>query len=258
VLYYSQGDYYIGINMKQLPQRAIENLGYYVYLYVNPIDNQIFYVGKGKGNRVLAHLSDESETRKTEIIKLIRSQGKEPHIEILIHGLDSSEDALKMESAAIDLIGVNKLSNQVRGYGSSQVGRASLKQLVTLYNSEKVEIDDPVILIRINRQYRYDLGEDELYEVTRGVWRIGARREKAVCALSVFRGLVREVYRIEKWLPAGSTEYNFRERVEVDRPGRWEFIGRKAQDIIRNKYIDKSVEDYFPVRSQNPITYVNC
>lgn len=244
--------------MKRLPQRAIENLGYYVYLYINPIDNQVFYVGKGKGNRVLAHLSDETETRKAEIIKSIRSQGKEPRIEILVHGLDSNEDALKIESAAIDLIGVNKLSNQVRGYGSSQVGRASLKQLVVLYDSEKVEIDDPVLLIRINREYRYDLSEDELYEVTRGVWRIGERREKATYALSVFRGLVREVYQIDEWLPAGTTEYKLRGREEVDRPGRWEFIGRKAPDTIRNKYIDKSVEDYFPLRSQNPITYVNC
>ena len=62
-------------------------------------------LGKGKGNRVLAHLDDESESEKTELIKQIRSQGKEPHIEFLVHGLKRESDALRIESAAIDLIG---------------------------------------------------------------------------------------------------------------------------------------------------------
>lgn len=34
-------------------------LGYYVYLYVNPVNESVFYVGKGKNGRALAHLQTE-------------------------------------------------------------------------------------------------------------------------------------------------------------------------------------------------------
>ena len=63
--------------MDKLPSGVIEKLGYYIYLYVNPFDETIFYVGKGKGNRVLSHLDNKSESRKTEIIQSIRSLGEE-------------------------------------------------------------------------------------------------------------------------------------------------------------------------------------
>jgi hypothetical protein len=244
--------------MKRIPQFVIEQLGYYVYLYVNPIDNKIFYVGKGKGNRVLTHLEDESESEKTKIIEQIRSQGLEPRIEFLVHGLTKESDALKIESAVIDIIGVSNLTNRVRGYESNQVGRMPLNQILALYSSEQAEIDDPVILLRINRLYRYDISSEELYEATRGVWKVGKRREKARYAFAVLYGLVREVYEIQKWFPAGTTEYSTREPVEIERPGRWEFIGQLAQETIRNKYLDKSISNYILPASRNPITYVNC
>jgi len=244
--------------MSSIPQFAIEQLDYYVYLYLNPIDNKIFYVGKGKGNRALAHLEDESESKKTKIIKQIRSLGKEPRIEFLVHGLKRESDALRIESAAIDLIGISNLANKVRGYESHQFGRMPLKQIKALYSSEQVEIEDPVILLRINHLYRYDISDDELYEATRGVWKVGKRREKARYAFAVLYGLVREVYEIQKWLPAGTTEYSTRERKDIERPGRWEFIGQRVQDTIRIKYLDKSIANYIPPASRNPITYVNC
>lgn len=34
--------------MKYFSQLTQETLGYYVYLLINPLDNKIFYVGKGK------------------------------------------------------------------------------------------------------------------------------------------------------------------------------------------------------------------
>lgn len=159
---------------------------------------------------------------------------------------------------AIDLIGVKTLSNKVRGYGSTSVGRAPLEQLIALYANEPVEIEEPSLLIRINRLYRYDMNEDELYESTRGVWKVGKRRENVEYAFAVFRGIVREVYQIKKWVPAGSTQYTTDIHGEVNIPGRWEFVGAIADPVIRNKYLDKSVANYFSSNSQNPITYVNC
>ena len=244
--------------MKKLPHAVSRQLGYYVYLYINPFDGKVFYVGKGRGNRVYSHLDADTESSKGKIIQELREQGKEAKIEILVHGLESDEDALRIEAAAIDLIGVHELSNRIRGYRSKAVGRAALTELIALYQSEKALLDEPVILIRINRLYRYDLTELELYEATRGVWVTGKRREKATFAFSIFRNTVREVYKIVEWFPAGTTMYHTRDKEEICRERRWEFIGRIADQQVQDKYINKSVEEYFPLRAQNPITYVNC
>lgn len=38
--------------------------------------------------------------------------------------------------------------------------------------------------------------------------------------------------------------------------GRYEFVGKIANENIRNKYIDKSVKDFFAHNIMNPIKYV--
>ena len=244
--------------MAKLPPGVIEKLGYYVYLYVNPFDETIFYVGKRKGNRVLSHLDDKPESRKTDVIQSIRSLNEKPRIGLLVHGLESEAEALSIESIAISLIGLKPLTNEVRGYGTDIVGRIPLSKLVALYTSKPVEIAEPSILIRISKEYRYDMTDDELYEATRGTWKAGVRREKGKYTFAVFRGSVREVYAIDRWVPAGSTLYRTRMQNNVRVPGRWEFVGRKAEEAIRAKYLDRSVNKYFAQGAQNPITYVNC
>jgi hypothetical protein len=61
-------------------QFTIDFQGIYVYLYSDPDSNEVFYVGKGKGNRAFAHLSDTSETDKATRIRDIRLRGHEPKI----------------------------------------------------------------------------------------------------------------------------------------------------------------------------------
>jgi uncharacterized protein len=243
------------MQIKKLSPKVVEQLGYYVYLYINPFNKKVFYVGKGKGNRVLAHLDDTSETEKVETIKQIRARGREPRIEILLHGLEDETTALRVESAVIDLLGKTALTNQVRGWDSNIVGRMALTDLIALYESEPVQIDDPVMLIRVNQLYRYGISSEELYDITRGVWKVGARREGAHYAFAVYKGLVREVYRIDQWFPAGTTKYHTRTIDDVKVPGRWEFTGGVAERVIRDKYVGKSVENYFRANSQNPIKY---
>lgn len=235
-----------------------EKLGHYIYLYINPIDNTIFYVGKGQGNRAFDHLSDLKESEKVKTIAEIRSQGHEPTIEILVHGLRDEETALRIEAAIIDLIGVARLTNQVRGYESSILGRMGVEQLAAQYDKTPTSIEHKAILIRINRLYRYGMTNEALYEATRGIWKIGLRRNQAEYAFAVFRGVVREVYKIQKWHPAGTTAYKTRPKSHLTATNRWEFVGEVAEQAIREQYIDKSVEQYLAPNSQNPIKYVNC
>jgi hypothetical protein len=243
---------------RQLPPSVVERLGHYVYLYIDPSDGSVFYIGKGQGSRALAHLDDESETEKTQRIRDIRAKGQEPTIELLAHGLPSEAAALQLEAAAIDLLGVRRLTNRVRGHDSASVGRMPLQYAVGLYSAEPGIIDDPVMLIRINRLFRFDMSDQELYEATRGVWKVGVRRKGAKLAIAVFRGVAREVYAIDRWVPAGSSPYMTKDQDELKRIGRWEFVGRVAEPSLREKYKGKSLEAYLPSNAQNPVTYVNC
>lgn len=68
---------------------------------VNPIDGRIFSVGKGKRQRALDHLKDGAQTRKGVILKQIRSAGKNPGIDILVHGLRTAGAALRVDAAEI-------------------------------------------------------------------------------------------------------------------------------------------------------------
>ena len=61
-----------------------------------------------------------------------------------------------------------------------------------------VEVEDPVLLVRINQLYRPDMSPQELYEATRGIWKVGGERRKHVkYALAIFEGIVREVYAVD-------------------------------------------------------------
>ncbi len=112
-------------------------------------------------------------------------------------------------------------------------------------DSESVEIVEPVILVRIDRLYRPDMTPTEIYDTTRRSWLVGDRRESARYALALYTGRVLEAYQIDGWLKA----------VE---PGRWEFLGRVADDRIRDRYVGRSVKSYLVHGNQHPIVYVNC
>ena len=94
---------------------------------------------------------------------------------------------------------------------------------------------------------------EELFESARGWWKLGPRREKAVYAFAISKGVTRAIYRIENW----------RERVEGDRDWekdvgkkpRWGFNGEPASDM--QQYLNKSVKHMYKPGDQGP-KYVNC
>lgn len=120
-----------------------------------------------------------------------------------------------------------------------------------------VTVSEPALLIRINKMYKDGMSTQSLYEATRGVWVIGERRNAVLYAFAVAKGIVREVYEVNSWHPAGSTPYKTRPLQDVSYKGRWEFVGEVAPVAIREKYLDCSVADYFPKGAANPIMYVN-
>jgi hypothetical protein len=235
---------------------VVQQLDYYVYVYINPLDDTVFYVGKGQGNRAFFHLDDPGPSAKAAVIAEIRAAGQEPRIEILVHGLKDEEVALKIEAAVIDLLGKKGLTNEIAGYQSRSHGRMTTDQIRALYGAPPANITEPTVLIRINRRYRHTMTPHELYDATRGYWKVGPDRAKARLAMAVYAGVIREVYEIKAWFPARST-FTSRPASEETDPARWEFVGRVAVDSIRRKYKLHSVAHCFAKASQNPIQYLN-
>ncbi len=82
---------------------------YYVYELIDPRVNLPFYVGKGKGNRVYFHLSEQSRAKsdnfkKFDKIKKIRKEGYEPQIKIVEY-FENENDAYDYEEQLIKKYG---------------------------------------------------------------------------------------------------------------------------------------------------------
>jgi hypothetical protein len=123
--------------------------------------------------------------------------------------------------------------------------------------TEPARITHPVLLIRVPQAYRAGMSDLALYEATRGVWKIGPRRDQVRYALAVYEGMVKEVYEIAHWQPARTTAYTTRKLDPTLSRCRWEFVGTRASEPVRQQYVGKSVAMHFKKGAQNPITYVN-
>jgi hypothetical protein len=131
-------------SLSRIPADVARRLGYYVYAYVNPINDTIFYIGKGKGKRVLSHLQDTSKSDKVAALRQIATAGRQPAIHIMAHGLKDEETALRVEGAVIDALGLPSLTNRVRGWKALEFGRTPLREIVAHYRRRPVTVRERV------------------------------------------------------------------------------------------------------------------
>ena len=244
------------MNFSEFSPSVIEKIKYYVYLLKDPETNEVFYVGKGEKNRVFVHvndaLKDQKETDKLhKKIREIRAKGGTVKYEILRHGLEENE-AFEVEAALIDHIGLSELTNKIYGYDASNRGKMSIDEIIAKYCAKLIDIKEPSVLIIINQQFGRNISQDELYEITRGNWVMGEKRRKdAKFAFAIKNGVVRQVYKINKWDSINVTDLKGKQKK------RWQFEGEVALDL--QHYIGGSVESYLGKKgAQNPIRYVNC
>lgn len=246
-----------------------ERLHYYVYLLSDPRTEKPFYVGKGTGDRCFAHIDEARKTEKDssgdypklKTIREIEDYG-EVRIDLLRWGLEGPEGeqtAFAIEAAAIDLLRLdldNRASGLARGKGRISAEEVDINLGATPANFDP---DHRLMLVRVARQFRVGMDAEALYVATRQWWRIGADRMKLGAprspewAMAVYKGVVRAVYRIERWRPPSAEQIT----AEPSLTGRWAFSGQLDPDMTA-RYEGSDVSAKLPVSAQNPIRYVNC
>jgi hypothetical protein len=122
------------------------------------------------------------------------------------------------------------------------------KKNMSLSHESSINIVEPSILLRINQKYHKGMQGETLYQITRGEWVIGERRNQAKYALAVYQGIVLEVFKIERWVP-------FTGRTPSNRQ-RWCFDGVVAENL--QHYRGGSVRHYFVRGNQNPVKFIHC
>ncbi len=159
--------------IKDFSNAVCERIGFYVYILKDPRNDTIFYVGKGKGNRIFQHvqcaLERETENDKYNLIHEILKAGKEVEHFILRHGLEEKL-AFEIESTIIDLLGLENLTNSVKGHDTWERGLKTVDEVFQHYDAKAVTFDEPCIIININRLYTRGISAQKLYDSTRASW----------------------------------------------------------------------------------------
>jgi uncharacterized protein len=231
-----------------------DQLKHYVYRLIDPRNGETFYVGKGLGNRVFAHVRGElgsqadTLTDKLQRIRDIRIDGFEVAHVIHRHGLDEAT-AFEVEAALIDAY--PEATNSVGGRSSDERGLMHANQIVERYKAQEVEFKHKAVVINVNRTATQ---KETLYEAVRFAWKIDPKKaSQAEIVLAVSQGLIIGVFIVDRWLEA--TPANFPHTL-ADEPGRWGFVGREAPAEITSQYLRRRLPDSMRKRgAANPVKY---
>ncbi len=233
-----------------------EQLKYYVYRLIDPRNGQTFYVGKGKGNRLYAHINDalknfdgesyidkdEDEiSAKIKIIREIRTAGLEVIHVIQRYGMTENE-AFEVEAALIDCYA--GLTNLQSGHYSDRgVNNAEVLQRELSYEEFEDQPDLKYCIIKINNYWINDRGN--IYDTVRMHWKVNLNRvQKIPYVLASHNGVIEEVYKVDRWYKA------------EDVPGRCMFEGTVASDEIRNLFVKKRLpKRYIKKGMASPVLY---
>lgn len=235
----------------QISPEVAEAIGHYVYALRDPRTSEVFYVGKGVGDRVHSHIREAlgtGEAAKLVRIRAIQESGREVEHYIIRSGLASEGEAFVVEQALIDglTLAGEPLTNLVKGHGASRHGLASVADMIARYGASPMPpVNERILFVKINRAYRPTDGPAEIYEHTRGHWKLSERGRATVpYAAGVAFGVIRGVYRVDSWF-------------ESEQPGdvgRWGFHGEPAGEF--RHIIGTSVRHLFTVDGQqNPVAY---
>ncbi|MXW42550.1 MAG: hypothetical protein F4138_02510 [Acidimicrobiia bacterium] len=151
---------------------------------------------------------------------------------------------------------MDELTNKVEGHDVWRWGRMTTDVAISLFDAPRVpEIKERVILFKIPQFWSPEISAEELYDATRGWWRLGPRRNNADYAFAVDKGIIHEVYRINSWRQRQSGDRDWEH--DIGKPHkRWGFNGEVADELAH--YRNTSVQHLFKKGECSPFKYVNC
>ena len=227
-----------------------DEIGNYVYSLSDPETNEIFYIGRGVGNRVFQHAKNANDlnvvpTDKIEKIREIHSKNKQVVTHIIRHQL-SEDEAKKVECALLDLMKLlgNDLTNIQGGYNSEEYGLMTTDEIERKYCLEKIDsLPIGFIAININKSYKLGHGKDGIYQATKEAWVINkSKLPKITHVLSEFKGRVVGVFKVNDWYPITTNTGKVR----------YGFNGTSLNDSEAEIYLNKKV----PLRKKGAIAPV--
>ncbi len=233
-----------------------KRLEYYVYRLIDPRTGQTFYVGKGKNNRVFAHVhdalknyegvdyfnaeQDDETSAKIQQIRDIHKAGLE--VIMIIHrwGMDETT-AYEVESALTDCY--PGLTNEQSGHDSERgVANVSTVQRVfglEIFNDSKATKDEYMI-IKIT-QNALDVQAGNVYETARRAWRINPQNaEKYKYILISLYGEIIAIYKNAKWSPSHQNRWEF-EAVEANMQEDAQIIERYLHKSLPERYVKRGM-----------------
>jgi hypothetical protein len=230
-----------------------EKLKTYVYRLIDPRNGETFYVGKGQGNRVFAHVHEEAHQldgderdNRLKRIREIHLAGLEVGHVIHRHGMDAAT-AFQVESALIDAY--PGLTNNDPGIGSAAFGAMHAVEIVRRYTAAPAVFRHRALLVSVNRSAT----DVPLLEATRYAWKLRlTKAQRSEVILPTRQGLIVGAFVATRWLEATAENFPGRETL----PGRFGFEGEEAPEEMQSLYVGKRVPDeYRRPGSANPIRY---
>ena len=263
-------------SIKLFSEKAVEQLnGFYVYALIDPRNNQVFYIGKGIGNRVFSHEIESGKSPKSEKAKLKRIQEIEAAgfdvKRIIVNWSMTESEAFAAEAALINMLSflsADMLTNAVAGHHVHEA--MTVEDFDLLYGAEHLKQEDiqhSIMVIKINKLYRKGMNPKELYDIVRGNWRASMasiQKRNVEYVFGVYNQLIVAVYKPDEW-------HYVHDRIDVPQiddldektleqgKDRVYFVCRDYESLDENQqfYLHKSIADLkVNQSSQNPITYL--
>ena len=116
-------------------------------------------------------------------------------------------EALVAESVCIDLLNIKNLTNSIRGQRDN-TKRLPIAELISVLNEETVSVlaEHKGVAFLLEKTFLHNFGDLQLLEHTRGIWS-RKQSDDVRYAYATYRGVVKEVYSIYSWVPAGTQQY---------------------------------------------------